>query len=278
VGQDPRVIPIVAALDFASVARHGDRTARQYIGASSIGADCLAYLALSLRGFPNNDVAPRSLRIFQMGHLLETEVVADLKAAGFDVVETDPDTGEQWEFTAMNGHLVCHLDGVFKYDTERMVLEVKTMNKARFSAFVRKGVKVSDPKYYDQCQLAMWLSGMSSALFVSICKDDSKYHVEFVEYDSKAATALVDKARDAMEMFVKRITPYRDSFGCSMCFKSDACWDGRKEAEPDSCAKCAHSVPSTSSVVKINSKPWFCQRHGTLNPTLCPDFTWWRPK
>ena len=38
--------------------------ARQYIGASMAGTDCIAQMALSLRGFPDKEPDPQLKRIF----------------------------------------------------------------------------------------------------------------------------------------------------------------------------------------------------------------------
>ena len=57
---------VVKAID-AGYDAHAVEKARQYIGASIIGNQCDAYIALSLRCFPNNAVDPQLKCIFQLG-------------------------------------------------------------------------------------------------------------------------------------------------------------------------------------------------------------------
>ena len=70
--------------------------AREYIGASGVGHPCDAYQAYSMRGFPNTEPDARLKRIFRLGHILEDEVVKDLKEkADVRVWEVDGLTGRQ---------------------------------------------------------------------------------------------------------------------------------------------------------------------------------------
>jgi hypothetical protein len=261
-------------IDEATIKRLGDRTPRQYIGASGIGSECHAYQALCLRGFPNNDLTGRQLRIFQQGHLLEMEVVFDMKAAGLDVDEVDPSTGEQWEFTALGQHVVAHLDGIARIDGVAHLLEVKTMNRSRWMTFKKKGVKVSDPKYYDQCQLAMLLANLAHTMFVAVNKDNSEYHVEILEIDDNRIVALSLRVDGSVGMKAKRISKYPNAFVCSMCFKSDACWRGRRQDEPTNCAQCAHATPVIAGPDK---KAWHCNKHDSKADSICPEFKWFQP-
>jgi len=275
VGSEPGVVQaILDCLDPASVTRLGERKARQYIGTSSIGNECDAYQALTLRGFPNNDVPGRMLRIFQTGHIMESEVVKDLKAAGVDIMEENPSTGRQWEYSALGGHLRCHLDGIASISDTDYVLEIKTMNKARFAAFKKHGVKLSDPKYYAQCQMAMQLSSLTKSFFVALCKDNSEYHAEVVERDAAEVEKLVDRAMRATQRKVFRITKYKDAFGCKMCFKSDACWKGRREDPPSDCAKCGHAEP----YLNLDGQQWYCAIQDRKADAVCNHFTWFKPQ
>ena len=71
-----------------------EEKARQYIGASIVGNPCDALLAYNLR-FPNDEPTPDS-KEFNLGHILEDEIVKDLKKkAGVQVWEVDGLTGRQ---------------------------------------------------------------------------------------------------------------------------------------------------------------------------------------
>ena len=76
-----------------------DDEARAYIGASSIGHECTAYLSFTHRGYPNTPPDERLKRIFRDGHRIENVVVKDMTSAGVHVMEKDPMTGKQWRYT-----------------------------------------------------------------------------------------------------------------------------------------------------------------------------------
>ena len=100
---------IIAKIDAASVE---DREFRPYLGASLIGNNCEAFLQMQLKGYPSKDFAPHTLRIFALGHVLEDMVVADLKKAGFKVMEKDDLTGKQFEWKECGGHVKANADGL----------------------------------------------------------------------------------------------------------------------------------------------------------------------
>ena len=156
--------------------------ARDYIGASGIGHPCDAYQAYSLRGFPNTQPDARLKRIFRLGHILEDEVVKDLKEkADVRVWETDGLTGRQHTYEEWEGHIVCHMDGHIELDDGVLrVLEIKSMNDASFKKFLKDGVKYSHPRYFGQVQMMMGMSKMDECFFIAINKNNSDYHAEIV--------------------------------------------------------------------------------------------------
>ena len=122
----PKVAKIIKDIDKGySKEKRGE--ARQYIGASMAGTDCVAQLALSLRGFPDVEVEPKLARIFFAGHKIEDWVVYDLKKrADLRVWEKDDMTGRQHRKEWLNGHVVCNADGIVDFEdgSGEAILEV----------------------------------------------------------------------------------------------------------------------------------------------------------
>lgn len=245
----------------------GKEKPRRYIGASHIGNDCIAYNSLCARGFPNDIETPRQTRIFQNGHALEDFVVAQLKAGGLNISEVAED-GKQHEYTALGGHVVCHLDGIITGEKGfKAVLEVKSMNKKRFENFVLQGVALSDPHYYAQVQLCMYLSGMQYAVFVCYCKDNSDFSAEIVPYNKDVAMGLMQRAQLALE--ARTLKPKKD-FYCQFCFKRSACQEGKTNSI-NTCAQCLHA----SAITTGEGKRWLCDVHSTEkqgDSLACPNF------
>jgi hypothetical protein len=266
----------VASLDVATMNRflkRGEKT-RRYIGSSGIGEKCMAYHALSLRGFPSDVPEPKMIRIFDQGHRIETEVVEMLKAAGHQVFEVDPLTHEQWEYTSHGGHHVCHLDGFIALagSTERMTLEVKSMNKAMFTKFQKVGVQLSHPHYYDQVQDQLQLSGTERCFFIAYCKDNSDYHVEIVERDQKQIDLLSWRVHNAVTGSAARAGAHANEYDCKQCFKHSSCWT--PDVEDRKCWHCAHSKPVTDGA----GKRWYCTLSKAVGvEDICSSFKLFRP-
>jgi len=244
--------------------------ARQYIGASIIGNPCDALVAFSLRGFPNNEPDARLKRIFQLGHILEDEVVKDLKKrAGLHVWEKDGLTGKQHSYEAWGGHIVCHMDGHIELgDGVVRVLEIKSMNDASFNKFKKSGVKVSHPQYFGQVQMMMGMSDMTETLFIAINKNNSDYHAEIVRYDEFEFAHIKERIERAILGTARKISTDGTDWRCKGCFKRGVCWDG--EDVPKQCSTCSHAAAHPSG-------GWHCEKHDKPADEVCGDYNRYEP-
>ncbi len=247
---------VLDRIDAGYFADQDKRKARAYIGASGIGSPCDAYLAYSLRGFPDTPPEPRLARIFQLGHRIETLVVADLKRkAQMTVWDRDPETGQQWTYELLGGHIKTHMDGQIALDdrdgAEVLILEVKSMNKASWNKFVKHGIQKSHPGYYEQLQMMMGMSGFRRAYFIAYCKNDSSYHDEIVEFDQLVWSEQCSRIERALNGDAEKVAASVDDWRCRSCFKRDACWaSAGVEAR---CMTCAHACPTERG-------GWHCAR------------------
>lgn len=263
------VTPLIDAL-------HGEgigvsEKARKYIGASGIGNECDAYLAFSMRGFPDTPSHPRLKRIFRMGHLLEDEIIQNLRDAGMFVIDKDPSSGgtKQFFFSANEGHVRAHADGKIIINNIEHILEIKTMNDAMFKRFKKHGLKKSHPKYIDQVQLMMGLSGVGQALLVGLSKNTSEIHMQVLEYDEMRYEYLMGRIDIIMSGTVEKIASKPDDWRCKMCFKSDVCWHGVAPEEPE-CSHCTYAVPHTDH-------GWYCTSKEEVARGLCENYVMYRP-
>lgn len=245
---------------------------REYIGASGIGSPCDAYLEFCLRGFPDNELDGKLLRIFELGHKIEDIVVADLKLAGLWVAEKNPDTNYQWAYSELGGHVKAHADGLCTLGAEHdqiMLLEIKSMNKASWNKFEKHGVKSSHPKYYDQMQLLMAMAKVERCLFVAYNKDDSNYHHEIVESDPIQQGFLIQRIERVISEGGEKISDNPDDWRCASCFKSEVCWQGKEPTKK--CPTCKHSRPREDG-------QWDCSLTGGLAVKPCESYEVFKPK
>lgn len=259
---------IIAAIDDA-YAREPQQRPRQYIGASVVGNPCDAYLAFSLRGFPEDVPPPRLKRVFCLGHMLEDEVVRDLKRAGVRVSEKDQLTGRQYTYEDFGGHISSHADGHVEFDDGVLrLLEIKSMNRASWGKFVEDGVRRSHPRYFAQMQMLMGLSGITSCLIVAYCKDTSDYHAEVVEFDEFEWASLKVRIETALRGEAKRVATDRSDWRCKGCFRMSVCWMGADV--PKRCSTCALAQPDPHG-------GWWCSRHERAAVALCADWKVYEP-
>ncbi|NDD53859.1 hypothetical protein EBZ39_08260 [bacterium] len=261
---------IIAAID-AGYDSEPVKKARDYIGASAIGHPCDAYLALSLRGMPDDPAPARLKRIFNLGHLLEDRVVRDLKEkADLRVWEVDGLTGRQFAYEAWGGHISCHTDGQVEIGDELMLLEVKSMNAASFSKLKAEGVKYSHPRYYAQVQMMMGMSGFMRTLFIAICKDNSEYQAQIVDLDPIEASFIESRVERVLSGDVARVAVDPADWRCKDCFKRSVCW-GRIEVADPNCQTCENSKPKPDG-------SWHCAKHDKACSDACADYAQYIPK
>jgi len=271
----------VALIDIATVAaelRRNEPT-RKYIGASGIGTPCMALLALSLRGFPGDTPSPQLLRIFGDGNRIETLVVEALVASGHKVEELDPATGKQWHFTSHGDHHAANLDGFITLvgSSERMTLEIKSMNRKSFESFQKKGLALSHPHYYDQVTDGLYLAKLNcvtveKCFVIAYCKDNSAFHAEVIEYDADQAIALIDKVDTVLlSGGAERAGSYAKEFLCAGCFKRTSCWN--PNVTDRHCSHCAWAEPLTDRP----GKQWYCTIHKRPAMDECSAFKLFKP-
>jgi hypothetical protein len=184
---------------------------RDYIGASSIGSDCLRQIWYEYKVFKGS-FDPRIVRIFEVGKRLEGLVVDWLFNAGFKVSEQ-----QHPFFDAELPYFQGHCDGIL--ETPHAILEIKTAKDASFKQFVKHGLKKWMPRYYDQIQAYLGMSGLINAYILVLNKDNSDLFDEKVVFDAGRYIALKEKARLIHDAKVEppRINSNPAWFQCKTC-------------------------------------------------------------
>jgi len=260
-----RVEDIIEKID-QSWTREGE--SRAYIGASTVGNDCLAFLQMGLRGYPQEPFPPNVLRIFRDGHRIEDSVVADLKKSGMTVFAVNGLTNKQFEWISFGGHVKAHADGMVELqeDEPLALLEIKSMNDKQWELFKSRGVKSSHKKYYEQMIMMMGMGKIPSALFVSYNKNTSKYHAEVVPYDEIEFNYVKDKIEQTLGGNRRRIADVPDRWDCKFCSRKEVCWTSDADDQIEVlCRTCDHSIPTDDG-------GWKCTLHKKQCKDACPDW------
>ncbi len=215
------------------------------IGASIVGNPCEAFLSFTIRGFPEALIPPRVKRIFRDGHRIEDFVVKDLRKAGYTVHDKDPYTGKQYKWDKHSGYIIFMADGIIEGNgiAEPMLLEVKSMNGALWTRFKTRGVLVSHPKYYDQLQMGMGLSGYRKGVLIAYNKDNSQYWDQTIEFDPVRYHFLLNRATRVLMNEAEKIGKDPTDWRCKDCSKRGVCWED--EPVVQDIRTCANAIPAT---------------------------------
>jgi hypothetical protein len=207
------------------IERHQERVddgdARNYIGASSIGSDCLRQIWYQYKGVKAEAVPAKFRRTWAIGKKLEGLILDWLESTGLTIVRL------WWDLKSENvPFFKGHVDSVWtKKEVPYEIIEVKTAKDASFKIFVKKGVKVWNPQYYAQIQSYMGMSGIHSTYILVLNKDNSDLSDELVEFDP---TYYVNLECKALMISNAKVEPPRINgsplfFKCKMCKFNKVC-------------------------------------------------------
>lgn len=240
-----------------AVVGQADDGLRPHLGASLIGRPCERALWYSFRWATRPAHEARTLRLFARGQREEAVFADLLRRAGIEVVTDDPATGEQYRFGS--GHFGGSMDGACQGLPEAPkawhVIEMKTHGAKSFNELAAKGVQAAKFEHWLQMQCYMAWTGMERALYIAVCKDDDRLHLERIDFDRTEAEAAFAKAQriiDAPEPLFG-ISDDAGFYLCKWCDHRNLC-HGTAAPLP-TCRSCAHVTP-------VADGQWHCARHG----------------
>ena len=232
-------------IDKALQHDHIQQPERSYLGASRLGEPCVRALQYEYIQTPRDKAyTGQTLRIFEMGHMLEKRTWNWLQGAGFEIETHQPTTGEVYGFSVAQGQLQGHVDGIVWQVPEGLeqdiqvpaIWECKSLNARSWKQLVEKGVKVAKPVYalqiaLYQAYLEELIPGLSQnpALLTAVNKDTSELYHELVPFDPALAQTASDRAVTIFRATqsgetLPRITQDPDSFYCRFCNWQTTCW------------------------------------------------------
>lgn len=246
---------------------------RGYLGCSIIGHECDRYLWYTFRGVTAEEIEGRIYRLFETGDLEEFRFVKELRGIGYEVLEVDPRTGEQFEISDLGGHFSGHMDGailgVLEAPKAWHVGEFKTHNAKSFAKLLKEGMRPSKPQHYAQMQTYMGGSGMKRALYLARNKDTDELYSERVNFDPNFYKLSLERAGRIIRSSAPsaKVASRQDDWRCRFCDAYTLCWGVDREGEaPEAavpiasktCRSCCHSTPITEG----EGARWSCDKFG----------------
>lgn len=196
---------------------------RDYIGASSIGSECLRQIWYDYTNAPAAPIPLKLQRTFDVGKILEGFIIQILKDCGLEI-ETAEESPTKHKFIDKEyPFFQGSCDAIFL--NPRRLLEIKTAKDASFNLFVKHGLQKWNYKYFCQLQSYMGFSGINEAYVLVFNKDTSDFWDEFIEFDSLVFERLRRKAlmiKEAVSM-PPRINNSPLWYQCKTCRFKEIC-------------------------------------------------------
>jgi len=262
------VDPTLAAVDSALVAANRRDKPRPYLGMSALGKPCARSLWYEFRWVYQPQFDALSLKRFADGHAQEDIQAQRLRTVpGVTLLTVDPDTGRQFGYSDIGGHLRGHMDGkihgLIQAPSKWHVWEHKATDEKKASSLEKlkyeRGEKLAlqawDETYYGQAVLYMEYSGLDRHYLT--CSTPGGRHTVSCRTEADPAHAAVLKRRAEIIVYSDEpTTPIsRDPsfFICRWCGFNEAC-HGRNFAARN-CRICLF--------VKPVSGGWVCTKYDT---------------
>lgn len=215
---------------------------RRYLGASSLGNECMRKTWAQWRGLTNG-FEGRIVRLFRTGDVYEERMRHELESLGFTAY------GDQSRFEAFGGRVAGHDDGFLTIAGLPPALwEAKTANHSRTLKLDKlrrdlrhdsEALKQWDRKYWAQTHTYMAAFGVDVCLFEVTDKDTDSIVCLLFEVDPEAVADTGRRAKTILESvgppprgYKRAVTP-----GCTRyCDAVEWCWHGAPM--PVACGSC----------------------------------------
>lgn len=143
-------------VDAVNLDYEARRVPRDWLGLSQAGHECKRYLWYTHNGYQGKPIEGRVLRLFQLGNVIEDQVIADLMSAGVRHYAGQREV----KFTQDGVELVGHIDGIVEGLIESPatphLFECKSASDKKFRELVKLGdYEKWNPVYGFQVQAYM---------------------------------------------------------------------------------------------------------------------------
>lgn len=264
--------PTVEAIDRAIEAAAALRGQRGYLGMSELGDECARKLWFSFRWAQNRERPAKLVKAAESGDRAEAAQANYMRMVdGITLLTVDPNTGRQFEFIDIDGHLGGHCDGLVVgliqapkawhiwEHKEREEKYYKDLIKLR-SENEKTALQRWHDTYYAQAQLYMHYAGLQRHYLTCSTMGCRRTIGVRTEYDATFALRLIEKARAIVHGATPPpgISSDPSFYKCKMCDFPDVCF--KRRLPERNCRTCLHSSP-------VEEGRWHCAKHDDTIPS-----------
>jgi hypothetical protein len=226
---EPINTAINAALERAAAEKA--ELPRAYLGASSVGDECLRRIQYDWWVKP--DLPARTREIFGRGHYFEDRTRRHLIAAGFGFAPPDA-----LAFSAVGGALQGHADGIIIHGPDLPGAEMiypalwehKCVKATSWREIERDGLEKKHSKYLAQIAIYQHYLNVTNPALFSITNADTCEWLQFlVPFSAERAQFWSDRAADIIAAtrageLLPRGFDDPEKFPCKQCGHKTRCW------------------------------------------------------
>ena len=204
----------VAMVDKAYEA---DFVQRRRLGLSQVGHQCKRFLWYKHHGLDEPVPDGRVLRLFQLGNLLEDQIVKDLRLAGCIVYGAQKKIKITMDGITLTGSCDGLIQGIVEAPQTVHLWECKTMGAKGFKTLLKDGYEAYNPQYKGQIHTYMLGLGLNRAFVTVYNKDTSAMYQERIKLNKGW---VVDMLQDVFQAIRQPEPPDR------RCPRADW-WEGK---------------------------------------------------
>lgn len=174
---------------------------KKIMRASKVGFPCNRNLWYSVNGY-NEIVSKKTQRTFEIGTAIEPLVVKWLMQDGWNVFyNPGSQNASQEVYIPVNpsGALSGHYDAIISKNSEKILIDIKTMNDRAFRIWKHEGTLKKYPQYVDQLHVYAYGVQIFKLGVVGVNKNTSELYMDFFDYDCNRMSQIIQRTKNIFE-------------------------------------------------------------------------------
>jgi len=201
------------------------REQRRRLGLSQVGHKCKRYLWYKHRGYDEAPIEGRTLRLFELGNILEEHIALDLARIGVSVTHRQYPVKFTMDGITLRGSIDGVVTGLIESGQPHL-WEMKTVNDKGFAKLLKSGYEAYNQQYEAQVHAYMLGLKLNRAFVTVYNKNTSEIYQERI---ALRRDWIIDKLADVfaaigMEYEPERACPTASWFEAKWCGFYDECW------------------------------------------------------
>lgn len=181
------------------------RVQRRRLGLSQVGHKCGRYLWYKHRGYDEEPIDGRTLRLFELGNILERQLVFDLAAIGVSITDCQKPVKISLDGITLNGSIDGIATGLIE-SSQPHLWEMKTMNDKGFTKLLKDGYEAYNEQYKAQIHTYMLGLNLKRAFVTVYNKNTSALYQERIALKKDW---IIDRLQDAFKAISMDTEPER---------------------------------------------------------------------